>query len=101
MRFAPRSTARAADDRPKPPTWSAAFIALGVEGRFDAPRFVEAVEAVERAAAAAGVPLCGVALDPRRAAELTARGYRALLRGIDVFMLKEAVAAFRVPAPAG
>jgi hypothetical protein len=27
--------------------------------------------------------------------ELTARGYRALLRGIDVFMLAEAVAGFR------
>ena len=73
-------------------------IALGVEGQFDAPRFVEAVEAVERAATDAGVPLCGVALDARRAAELAARGYRALLRGIDVFMLADAVAAFRAPA---
>ena len=36
-----------------------------------------------------------VALDAARAAELTARGYRALLRGIDVFMLREGVAAFR------
>ena len=62
------------------------------------PVFVEAVEAVERAAVAAGIPLCGVALDARRAAELAARGYRALLRGIDVFMLREATAAFR---PAG
>ena len=70
-------------------------MALGVEGRFDAPRFVEAVEAVERAAAGAGVPLCGVALDGRRAADLAARGYRALLRGIDVFMLADAVAALR------
>jgi 2-keto-3-deoxy-L-rhamnonate aldolase RhmA len=69
-------------------------IALGVEGRFDAPRFVAAVEAVGRAAAAAGIPLGGVALDARRADELIARGYRALLRGIDVFMLKEATAAF-------
>ena len=74
-------------------------IALGVEGRFDAPSFVEAVEAVERAATAAGVPLCGVALDARRADELTARGYRALLRGIDVFMLKQATAAFREAGP--
>jgi 4-hydroxy-2-oxoheptanedioate aldolase len=70
-------------------------MALGVEGRFDAPDFVEAVAAVERAAADAGLPLCGVALDAERAAELAARGYRALLRGIDVFMLKAAVAAFR------
>jgi 4-hydroxy-2-oxoheptanedioate aldolase len=71
-------------------------IALGVEGRFDAPRFVEAVDAVENAAKAAGVPLCGVALDAARAAALTARGYRALLRGVDVLMLKDAVAGFRV-----
>jgi 4-hydroxy-2-oxoheptanedioate aldolase len=71
--------------------------ALGIEGRFDAPEFVEAVRTVERAVAAAGVPLCGVALDARRAADLAAGGYRALLRGIDVFMLQEAVAAFRAP----
>jgi 4-hydroxy-2-oxoheptanedioate aldolase len=70
-------------------------IALGVEGRFGEPRFVEAVDAVERAAVAAGVPLCGVAFDNQRAAELAARGYRVLLRGIDVFMLSGAVAAFR------
>jgi 4-hydroxy-2-oxoheptanedioate aldolase len=70
-------------------------IALGVEGRFDEPTFVEAVEAVERAATGAGVPLCGVAFDGERAAELTARGYRVLLRGIDVFILSGAVAAFR------
>jgi 2-keto-3-deoxy-L-rhamnonate aldolase RhmA len=69
-------------------------MALGVAGRFDAPPFVEAVEAVERAAAAAGVPICGVALDAVRAADLAGRGYRALLRGIDVFMLADAVAAF-------
>jgi hypothetical protein len=55
---------------------------------------VAAVEAVERAAAGAGLPLCGVALDAARAAELVARGYRALLRGIDVFMLRDAVAGF-------
>jgi 4-hydroxy-2-oxoheptanedioate aldolase len=70
-------------------------IALGIEGQFGEPRFVEAVEAVERAAVAAGVPLCGVAFDNQRAAELVARGYRVLLRGIDVFMLSGAVAAFR------
>jgi 2-keto-3-deoxy-L-rhamnonate aldolase RhmA len=69
--------------------------ALGIEGRFDAPEFVAAVEAVEAAAVGAGVPLCGVALEARRAAELAARGYRALLRGIDVFMLADAVGALR------
>jgi 4-hydroxy-2-oxoheptanedioate aldolase len=70
-------------------------IALGIEGQFGEPRFVEAVEAVERAAVAAGIPLCGVAFDNQRASELVARGYRMLLRGIDVFMLSGAVAAFR------
>jgi 4-hydroxy-2-oxoheptanedioate aldolase len=70
-------------------------IALGVEGQFGEPTFVAAVEAIERAAAGAGVPLCGVAFDGQRAAELTARGYRVLLRGIDVFLLSGAVAAFR------
>jgi len=69
--------------------------ALGIEGRLDDPRFVEAEAAVERAAREAGVPLCGVALTGERAAELGARGYRALLRGIDVFMLADAVAGFR------
>ena len=39
-------------------------MALGVEGQFDAPPFLEAVETVERAAAGAGLPMCGVALDP-------------------------------------
>ena len=39
--------------------------------------------------------LCGVALTPERARELKGRGYRALLRGIDVFMLADAVAALR------
>jgi hypothetical protein len=43
----------------------------------------------------AGVALCGVALTPERARDLAARGYRALLRGIDVFMLADAVAALR------
>jgi 4-hydroxy-2-oxoheptanedioate aldolase len=70
-------------------------MAVGTEGRFDDPTFVEAVEAVERAAAGAGIALSGVAFNGERAAELIARGYRVLLRGIDVFMLSGAVAAFR------
>lgn len=69
--------------------------ALGIEGRFDEPRFVEAVATVERAVMGAGVALCGVALTPERARDLAGRGYRALLRGIDVFMLADAVAALR------
>jgi 4-hydroxy-2-oxoheptanedioate aldolase len=70
-------------------------LAMGLEAQFDDPRFVEAVQTVEGAAAAAGMPLAGAALDAPRAAELTARGYRALLRGIDLFILRDAVAAFR------
>jgi 4-hydroxy-2-oxoheptanedioate aldolase len=69
--------------------------ALGIEGQFDATPFVEAVAGVERAVAAAGVALCGVALTAERAAALAPGGYRALLRGIDVFMLADAVAALR------
>ncbi len=68
--------------------------ALGVPGRFDAPEFVDAVVALERAAAAHGVPLGGVALTAQRAADLEARGYRLLLRGIDTVMLAEHVAGF-------
>lgn len=70
-------------------------IALGVPGQFDAPAFTEAVAAIERATLDTGIALSGVALDGERAAELIARGYRALMRGIDVFMLGGAVAAFR------
>ena len=71
--------------------------ALGIEGRFEEPRFVDAVTTVEQAVAGAGVALCGVALTPERARGLAASGYRALLRGIDVFMLADAVAALRAP----
>jgi 4-hydroxy-2-oxoheptanedioate aldolase len=70
-------------------------IALGLEQQFDAPRFLEAVGAVERAVLGAGIPLAGAAFDAARAAELTARGYRAVMRGIDLFILSEAVAGLR------
>jgi 4-hydroxy-2-oxoheptanedioate aldolase len=69
--------------------------ALGVRGRFDAPAFVEAVAGIERAAAARGVPLGGVALTPERSEALEAAGYRVLVQGIDTAMLAEAVAGFR------
>ena len=70
-------------------------MALGVAGRFDAPPFVEAVEAVERAVARRASRCAGSRSTRARAADLAARGYRALLRGIDVFMLADAVAALR------
>lgn len=66
--------------------------ALGVHGRFDAPEFTEAVATVERAVLAAGVPLGGTALTPKRAGELAAIGYRVLITGFDVLMLKQQVA---------
>ena len=68
--------------------------ALGVEGQFDSPVFVEAVATVERAARGK-VPLCGVALTREHSTALAARGYRVLLNGFDVLMLKECTAAFK------
>jgi hypothetical protein len=53
------------------------------------------VAGIERAAAARGVPLGGVALTPERSAALEAAGYRVLVQGIDTAMLAEAVAGFR------
>jgi 4-hydroxy-2-oxoheptanedioate aldolase len=64
---------------------------LGVEGQFDAPVFLEAVAAVERAALGK-VHLCGVALSEEQSAALAARGYRVFLHGFDVLMLKELTA---------
>jgi 4-hydroxy-2-oxoheptanedioate aldolase len=69
--------------------------ALGVHGDFDSPVFVDAVAAVERAAAAAGVALGGIALTAEQSADQVAKGYRLLVNGVDVLMLKDGVAAFR------
>jgi 4-hydroxy-2-oxoheptanedioate aldolase len=68
---------------------------LGVEGRYDAPVFVEAVARVELAVAGTTVPLGGVALTHEQSTLLAARGYRLLLNGFDVLMLKERTAAFK------
>jgi 4-hydroxy-2-oxoheptanedioate aldolase len=68
--------------------------ALGVEGQFDSPVFVEAVATVERAAEKK-TPLGGVALTPEQSVALAAKGYRVLLNGFDVLMLKERTAAFK------
>jgi 4-hydroxy-2-oxoheptanedioate aldolase len=68
--------------------------ALGVPGRFDAAAFVDAVAAIERAAAVRRVPLAGVALTAERSAALEAAGYRVLVQGIDTAMLAERVASF-------
>ena len=68
--------------------------ALGVHGRFDAPVFVDAMAAIEQAAAAKGMPLGGVALTADQSASLIAKGYRVLLHGFDVLMLKSQAASF-------
>ena len=67
--------------------------ALGVHGQFDAPVFVDAIAAIEQAAAAKRVPLGGVALTAEQSASLIAKGYRVLLHGFDVLMLKSQVAS--------
>jgi 4-hydroxy-2-oxoheptanedioate aldolase len=69
--------------------------ALGVHGRFDAPPFLEAVATVERAAKAAGIPLGTSGLTPEQSRAAVAAGYRVLIQGFDVLMLKQQVAAFR------
>jgi 4-hydroxy-2-oxoheptanedioate aldolase len=68
--------------------------ALGMHGQFDAPEFKDAVATVERAVIASGIPLGGAALTPERAKQLTGAGYRVLITGFDVLMLKQQVAGF-------
>jgi len=68
--------------------------ALGVEGQFDSPVFVQAVDKVERAVRRR-LPLGGVAFTPEHSAALAAKGYRILLHGFDVLMLKERTEAFK------
>jgi 4-hydroxy-2-oxoheptanedioate aldolase len=68
--------------------------ALGVQGQFDSPAFVEAVARVERAVRQK-IPLGGVAFTQEQSSALAARGYRVLLHGFDVLMLKERTAAFK------
>jgi 4-hydroxy-2-oxoheptanedioate aldolase len=68
--------------------------ALGVEGRFDAPVYLDAVAAVE-GAALGRVPLCGVAFTREQSVALAGKGYRVLLNGFDVLMLKQLTAGFK------
>jgi 4-hydroxy-2-oxoheptanedioate aldolase len=69
--------------------------ALGVHGRFDAPEFRDAVATVESAARKAGVPLGTSGLTPEQSRAALEAGYRVLIHGFDVLMLKQQVAAFR------
>jgi 4-hydroxy-2-oxoheptanedioate aldolase len=69
--------------------------ALGVHGHFDSPELLDAVARVERAAKAARIPLGTSALTPEQSSAAAAAGYRFLIHGFDVLMLKQQVAAFR------
>lgn len=67
---------------------------LGHMGQFDHPEVQAAVEKVEKAAAAAGLPLGSNALDADMAENLFARGYRAIA-GFDVLWLRAKCAEFK------
>lgn len=64
--------------------------ALGASGDFEAPAFKAAVERVEQAAFAAGIPLGAAAFHEAQAKEAFAKGYR-VIGGFDVLWLKAAV----------
>ena len=68
--------------------------ALGLEGQFESPVFIEAVDKIERAAAQSGLPLGAAALSRDQSSSLIAKGYSALFHGFDVLMLKEQIAQF-------
>jgi hypothetical protein len=53
------------------------------------------VARVERAVLDSGIPLGGAAQTSERTRALTEAGYRVLIHGFDVLMLKQQVAAFR------
>jgi 4-hydroxy-2-oxoheptanedioate aldolase len=75
--------------------------ALGVHGRFDAPEFTAAVQRIERAVLASGVPLGGAALTPERTRAAIDAGYRVLIHGFDVLMLRQQVEDFANWRPEG
>ncbi|MHA1127371.1 MAG: HpcH/HpaI aldolase family protein [Alphaproteobacteria bacterium] len=66
--------------------------ALGVSGQFGHPDFIKALEKIENAANATGIPLGGVAMSKEQADALFAKGYRQIA-GFDLLMLKASVAA--------
>ncbi len=61
--------------------------ALGVSGQFDHPDFVAAVERVEAAAHARGLPLGNVGLTEAQAEAAFARGYR-IIAGFDLLWIR-------------
>lgn len=63
---------------------------LGISGQFTHPKFTEAVARIERAAFAAGIPLCGAGFTREQTEANIAKGYR-LIGGFDLLWLKNAV----------
>jgi 4-hydroxy-2-oxoheptanedioate aldolase len=69
--------------------------ALGRPGAFDAPEFMRAVAAVERAAGDRGMPLGAAAFAREQAISRIGKGYRVLFHGYDVLVLKDQIEAFK------
>jgi 4-hydroxy-2-oxoheptanedioate aldolase len=69
--------------------------ALGSPGRFETKEFMEAVSAVERAAGDHGKPLGAAAFTREQTTPLIMKGYRVLVHGYDVLVLKDQIAAFK------
>ena len=65
--------------------------AYGVSGQFDHPDVVAALERVESAAKARGLPLSSVAFTRNQAEALFARGYR-VIAGFDILWIRAAAA---------
>jgi 4-hydroxy-2-oxoheptanedioate aldolase len=63
---------------------------LGCPGRFDDPKFLEAVERFEKATTAAGVPKGTQAQTEEQARAAVARGYLSIGLGFDILLLKRA-----------
>lgn len=64
---------------------------LGLQGQFDHPDFVAALERIERASDAAGIPRGSVALNEAQAGAAFARGCR-LIAGFDILWLRNTAA---------
>lgn len=62
-------------------------VALGVPGQFDHPDMIAAIDRIDAAAKAAGIPLGGVGLSQEQARAQFERGYR-VIAGFDVLWLK-------------
>jgi 2-keto-3-deoxy-L-rhamnonate aldolase RhmA len=72
---------------------------FGVPGQFGDPRVAEHVQAIERAAAQAGIALGGVAGSPEQAAGLVEAGYRFLALASDTTMFLQSARSLLAGMP--